>query len=161
MVANKKLTTSDALAFVRLVKTQYQYNREIYDRFLKVMKDYRAQRVDTRVLISRVKELFKGQPEILLAFNVFLPMGYEITLIKDDKHPPKKSTAHFDDAFHFVNRVKSRFENDKTFDSFLEVLNTYKKKNKSVAELYNEVAILFRGHQDLLEEFHHFLPRCG
>jgi len=44
MVANKKLTTTDALDFLHLVKTKYQDNREIYDSFLTIMKDFRGQR---------------------------------------------------------------------------------------------------------------------
>ncbi|CAL9240107.1 unnamed protein product [Arabidopsis halleri] len=160
MVANKKLTTIDALNFLKAVKDKYQDNREIYERFLTVMKDFKAQRAHTCDVISRVKELFKGQPELLLGFNTFLPMGFEITL-EDDQRPSNLKSAHFDDAYEFVNKVKTRFQNNDVFKSFLDVLKTYKKENKSFAELYQEVAILFQGHQDLLEEFHQFLPHYG
>ncbi|XP_020891608.1 paired amphipathic helix protein Sin3-like 4 isoform X1 [Arabidopsis lyrata subsp. lyrata] len=105
MVANKKLTTNDALDFLKAVKDKYQDNREIYERFLTVMKDFKAQRAHTCDVISRVKELFKGQPELLLGFNTFLPMGFEITL-EDDQRPSNLKSAHFDDAYEFVNKVK-------------------------------------------------------
>ncbi|AAB61109.1 F20P5.23 gene product [Arabidopsis thaliana] len=160
MVANKKLTTTDALDFLHLVKTKYQDNREIYDSFLTIMKDFRGQRAKTCDVISKVKELFKGQPELLLGFNTFLPTGFEITL-SDDELTSNSKFAHFDEAYEFVNKVKTRFQNNDVFNSFLEVLKTHKKENKSVAELYQEVAILFQGHRDLLEEFHLFLPHYG
>ncbi|EOA34590.1 hypothetical protein CARUB_v10022148mg [Capsella rubella] len=160
MLPHKKPTTNEALDYLRAVRDKYIDNHEIYDKFLETMKDYRAERVDTGGVILRVKELFKGEPEILLGFNTFVPMGYKITL-NDDETPPNKSIAHFDDAFNFVNKVKKRFENPETFESFLNVLNSYKKENMCVAELYSEVSILFRGHRDLLEEFHQFLPRNG
>lgn len=62
-------------------------------------------RAHTCDVISRVKELFKGQPELLLGFNTFLPMGFEITL-EDDQRPSNLKSAHFDDAYEFVNKVK-------------------------------------------------------
>ncbi len=34
----------------------------------------------------------------------------------------------------------------------------YRKEEKSIQEVYDEVAQLFRHHQDLLDEFTHFLP---
>ncbi|KAJ4866889.1 Paired amphipathic helix protein Sin3-like 4 [Raphanus sativus] len=37
-------------------------------------------------------------------------------------------------------------------------ISHYRKENKSITEVYQEVAILFRDHHDLLVEFTHFLP---
>jgi paired amphipathic helix protein Sin3a len=44
------------------------------------------------------------------------------------------------------------------YKAFLEILNMYRKEEKSISEVYDEVAALFRHHPDLLEEFTHFLP---
>jgi paired amphipathic helix protein Sin3a len=44
------------------------------------------------------------------------------------------------------------------YKAFLEILNMYRKEEKSIQEVYDEVAQLFRHHQDLLDEFTHFLP---
>jgi histone deacetylase complex regulatory component SIN3 len=44
------------------------------------------------------------------------------------------------------------------YKAFLEILNMYRKEEKSISEVYDEVAQLFRHHPDLLEEFTHFLP---
>ncbi|XP_010255489.1 PREDICTED: paired amphipathic helix protein Sin3-like 4 isoform X2 [Nelumbo nucifera] len=154
----QKLTTNDALAYLKAVKDIFQDKREKYDEFLEVMKDFKAQRIDTTGVISRVKELFKGHRDLILGFNTFLPKGYEITLPLEDETPPKKP-VEFEEAINFVNKIKTRFQNDDhVYKSFLDILNMYRKENKSITEVYQEVATLFHDHPDLLSEFTHFLP---
>ncbi|XP_010272120.1 PREDICTED: paired amphipathic helix protein Sin3-like 4 isoform X1 [Nelumbo nucifera] len=154
----QKLTTNDALAYLKAVKDIFQDKREKYDEFLEVMKDFKAQRIDTTGVISRVKELFKGHRDLILGFNTFLPKGYEITLPLEDEVPPKKP-VEFEEAINFVNKIKTRFQNDDhVYKSFLDILNMYRKENKSITEVYQEVATLFHEHPDLLSEFTHFLP---
>ncbi|KAK8627341.1 hypothetical protein V6N13_134954 [Hibiscus sabdariffa] len=157
--ATQKLTTNDALAYLKAVKDIFQENREKYDDFLEVMKDFKAQRVDTAGVIARVKELFKGYRDLILGFNTFLPKGYEITLPLGDEQPPQKKPVEFEEAINFVNKIKTRFQgNDHVYKSFLDILNLYRKENKSINEVYQEVAALFQDHSDLLSEFTHFLP---
>ncbi|KAF5726781.1 paired amphipathic helix protein Sin3-like 4-like isoform X3 [Tripterygium wilfordii] len=156
--APQKLTTSDALHYLKAVKEIFQNNREKYDDFLEVMKDFKAQRVDTTGVIARVKELFKGHRELILGFNTFLPKGFEITLASDNE-PPQKKPVEFDEAINFVNKIKTRFQgDDRVYKSFLDILNMYRKENKSISDVYMEVAALFEDHTDLLTEFRHFLP---
>lgn len=50
MSGGQKLTTNDALAYLKAVKEMFQDNREKYDDFLEVMKDFKAQRFDLVVL---------------------------------------------------------------------------------------------------------------
>ena len=40
----QKLTTNDALAYLKAVKEMFQDKKEKYDEFLEVMKDFKAQR---------------------------------------------------------------------------------------------------------------------
>lgn len=155
----QKLTTNDALAYLKAVKDIFQDKREKYDDFLEVMKDFKAQRIDTAGVIARVKELFKGHRDLILGFNTFLPKGYEITLPLEDEQPPPKKPVEFEEAINFVNKIKTRFQgDDHVYKSFLDILNMYRKENKSIREVYNEVSALFRDHEDLLDEFTHFLP---
>ncbi|XP_060214426.1 paired amphipathic helix protein Sin3-like 4 isoform X1 [Lycium barbarum] len=152
-----KLTTNDALGYLKAVKEIFQDRRDKYDEFLEVMKDFKAQRIDTSGVIARVKELFKGHRSLILGFNTFLPKGYEITNPEDE--PPVKKPVEFEEAISFVNKIKTRFQGDDlVYKSFLDILNMYRKENKAIADVYNEVSYLFRGHPDLLEEFTHFLP---
>ncbi|CAH8340496.1 unnamed protein product [Eruca vesicaria subsp. sativa] len=155
---DQKLTTNDALSYLKDVKDMFQDQREIYDRFLEVMKDFKAQRTDTRGVIARVKELFKGHNNLIYGFNTFLPKGYEIIFIEEDEAPPKKA-VEFEEAITFVNKIKTRFRHDEhVYKSFLNILNMYRKESKEIDEVYSEVSILFEGHSDLLEEFTRFLP---
>ncbi|XP_022011445.1 paired amphipathic helix protein Sin3-like 2 isoform X2 [Helianthus annuus] len=154
----QKLTTTDALTYLKEVKDMFQDQREKYDLFLDVMKDFKAQRIDTTGVIARVKSLFKGHNNLIFGFNTFLPKGYEITVIEDDEPPPKK-TVEFDEAISFVNKIKRRFQNDdRVYKSFLDILNMYRREHKGINEVYQEVATLFYDHPDLLDEFTRFLP---
>ncbi|KAL9246447.1 hypothetical protein vseg_019981 [Gypsophila vaccaria] len=155
----QRLTTNDALAYLKSVKEMFSDKKEKYDEFLEVMKDFKAQRIDTSGVIARVKELFKGHRDLILGFNTFLPKGFEITLPPEDEQPPAKKPVEFEEAINFVNKIKLRFQGDDcVYKSFLDILNMYRKENKTISEVYQEVALLFRDHRDLLEEFTHFLP---
>ncbi|KAJ8775063.1 hypothetical protein K2173_020067 [Erythroxylum novogranatense] len=154
---SQKLTTNDALTYLKEVKDMFQDQREKYDMFLEVMKDFKAQRTDTAGVIARVKELFKGHNNLIFGFNTFLPKGYEITL--DEEEAPPKKTVEFEEAISFVNKIKKRFQSDEhVYKSFLDILNMYRKEHKDINEVYSEVATLFEDHPDLLDEFTRFLP---
>ncbi|KAJ9510671.1 hypothetical protein QJQ45_027522 [Haematococcus lacustris] len=182
----QKLTTNDALTYLREVKNRFADKKDVYDMFLEIMKEFKAQRVDTAGVIVRVKQLFKGHRELILGFNTFLPRvmcstsassvtikdlpGYEIELARisddeEDEEPaqgmemPAKQPVEFDQAINYVNKIKSRFNSDeRVYKAFLEILNMYRKGQKTIGEVYDEVAVLFRNHKDLLEEFTYFLP---
>ncbi|KAG2262189.1 hypothetical protein Bca52824_069268 [Brassica carinata] len=147
------LTTNDALTYLKSVKDMFQDKKEKYDAFLALMKDFKAKRIDTSEVIANVNELFKGYDDLLLGFNTFLPKGYRITL------PDNKPLA-FDEAIDFVNKIKVRFGDDqRAYRRFLDILNMYKKESKSISSVYQEVTLLFQGHEDLLAEFVNFLPK--
>ncbi|KAL3631082.1 hypothetical protein CASFOL_024066 [Castilleja foliolosa] len=155
----QRLTTTDALSYLKNVKEIFQDKRDKYDEFLDVMKDFKAQRVDTTGVILRVKELFKGYRDLILGFNTFLPKGYEITLPPEDEQILRKKPVEFDEAISFVNKIKARFQgDDHVYKAFLDILNMYRKDNKSITEVYQEVSVLLQNHADLLVEFTHFLP---
>ncbi|KAG1666398.1 hypothetical protein FOA52_006507 [Chlamydomonas sp. UWO 241] len=70
-----KLITSDALQYLRDVKNRFADNRDVYDTFLEIMKEFKERRINTAGVIKRVKALFKGHRELILGFNTFLPKG--------------------------------------------------------------------------------------
>lgn len=85
--------------------------------------------------------------------------GYEIKL---DPPAAAKAPVEFDQAINYVNKIKHRFAHDeRVYKAFLEILNMYRKGQKSIAQVYEEVALLFRNHDDLLREFTYFLPDNG
>ena len=70
-----------------------------------------------------------------------------------------KPQVEFVHAISYVNKIKTRFANDeRVYKAFLEILNMYRKNLKSISQVYEEVAMLFKSHNDLLEEFTYFLP---
>ncbi|KAF0901129.1 hypothetical protein E2562_038038 [Oryza meyeriana var. granulata] len=95
-----------------------------------------------------------GHHDLILGFNAFLPKGYAIKLQDLEKKP-----VNFMEAINFVNKIKAQFQlEDHVYKSFLGILNMYRMHNKSIQDVYREVAALFREYPDLLEEFKHFLP---
>lgn len=155
--SSQRLTTVDALTYLREVKTRFHDQKDIYDTFLEIMKEFKAARVDTAGVIVRVKELFKGHRELILGFNTFLPKGYEIEMPLHEEEEQKP--VEFDQAINYVNKIKMRFAMDeRVYKAFLEILNMYRKGQKTIINVYEEVAKLFKNHSDLLHEFTYFLP---
>ncbi|VVA90834.1 unnamed protein product [Arabis nemorensis] len=154
-----KLTTVDALHYLKAVKDIFHDNKEKYEKFLELMKDFKAQRIDTEGVIGEIKDLFKGYKDLLLGFNTFLPQGYKITLPEEEK---PKIRVDYKDAIGFVTKIKERFGTDEhAYKRFLDILNMYRKQRKSISDVYKEVTKLFKGHEDLLVEFVNFLPNCS
>ncbi|MCL7033929.1 hypothetical protein MKW94_003440 [Papaver nudicaule] len=94
------------------------------------MKDFKAQRTDMLGVIRRIKDLFKGHPDLILGFKDFLPKGYEISTAVEDE-PPLKKPYEFEDILTFLNKVQCQSD--------------------------DHVAKLFHQHPDLLNEFKYFL----
>jgi hypothetical protein len=236
----KQLKVEDALAYLEQVKNQFMDSPHVYNKFLDIMKEFKAQTIDTSAVIKRVSQLFSGHRSLILGFNTFLPPGYKIELRDDPRagsvtgfsapgssfstiptpstvfgkkyipvqggerhahshspvvtsvpHVMKKQPAktgrdqggsavvalsgnfgtpaaqasaagkpiEFDQAVIYVNKIKSRFQHDEeVYKTFLDILQTYQKEQKSIKEVYKQVADLFKDHPDLLNEFAHFLP---
>lgn len=53
-MVDQTLTTSDALEYLKTVKDRFQDQREKYDEFLEIMKDFRAQRYSFFFLVFSV-----------------------------------------------------------------------------------------------------------
>ncbi|XP_074274665.1 paired amphipathic helix protein Sin3-like 4 [Silene latifolia] len=160
MQTEHRLTTNDALAFLKVVKDTFPDKMEIYEEFLQIMKDFKQKRIDTSTVRERVQELFKGHDKLILGLNIFLPDGYKITLQPEVERPAVKKPVEFGTAVAFITKVKYRFLGDdrRIYKSLLDILGVYRKENKTISEVYQEVALLFQDHQDLLDEFTQFLP---
>ncbi|CAH8363884.1 unnamed protein product [Eruca vesicaria subsp. sativa] len=94
-MATKKPTKMDAYEYIDTVRDRFEDNREIYDTFLKVLKDFHHDRIGPNDVKSKVIELFKGHQNLLLGFNKF---------IGRNQTRPRKS--EFPVALAFVRKVK-------------------------------------------------------
>lgn len=103
----------DALSYLERVKTKFGDKPAVYAQFLDIMKEFKAQTIDTEGVIRRVKTLFRGHRELILGFNQFLPAGYKIetadleaheyyvfedgSTSRDPNHPQHHTPADFGD----------------------------------------------------------------
>uniref|UniRef100_A0AAQ4NXX2 Paired amphipathic helix protein Sin3a n=1 Tax=Gasterosteus aculeatus aculeatus TaxID=481459 RepID=A0AAQ4NXX2_GASAC len=80
----QRLKVEDALSYLDQVKLQFGNHPQVYNDFLDIMKEFKSQSIDTPGVISRVSQLFKGHPELIMGFNTFLPPGYKIEVQSAD-----------------------------------------------------------------------------
>jgi len=66
----QRLTTNDALAYLKAVKDMFQDKREKYDDFLEVMKDFKAQRFDLYYILPT--------PRFVICFVFYIFLGVRI-----------------------------------------------------------------------------------
>eukprot|EP01117_Protostelium_nocturnum_P000336 TRINITY_DN103_c0_g3_i3.p2 TRINITY_DN103_c0_g3~~TRINITY_DN103_c0_g3_i3.p2 ORF type:complete len:573 (-),score=173.36 TRINITY_DN103_c0_g3_i3:484-2202(-) len=171
-----------AMDFLYKVRTQYQKVPAIYNQFLEIMKDFKSAAIETPEVITRVKELFRGNNYLIQEFNAFLPAGYKIepdpeptpssnNLLSSSFHPKANSTesrdnqttnqpAELQHARNYVRKIKNRFAHQPhIYKTFLDILHSYYQGEHVINEVLDEVAELFSSHSDLLEEFKQFLPK--
>uniref|UniRef100_A0A6Q2YRE9 Paired amphipathic helix protein Sin3a n=1 Tax=Esox lucius TaxID=8010 RepID=A0A6Q2YRE9_ESOLU len=177
----------DALSYLDQVKLQFGNQPQVYNDFLDIMKEFKSQSIDTPGVISRVSQLFKGHPDLIMGFNTFLPPGYKIEVQTNEQvnvTTPVSSTpssgpllqnnqpVEFNHAINYVNKIKNRFQGQPDiYKAFLEILHTYQKEQRNAKEaggnytpalteqeVYAQVARLFKNQEDLLSEFGQFLP---
>ncbi|XP_065147521.1 SIN3 transcription regulator family member Aa [Paramisgurnus dabryanus] len=80
----QRLKVEDALSYLDQVKLQFGNHPQVYNDFLDIMKEFKSQSIDTPGVISRVSQLFKGHPDLIMGFNTFLPPGYKIEVQTND-----------------------------------------------------------------------------
>ncbi|ORX34170.1 hypothetical protein BD324DRAFT_636920 [Kockovaella imperatae] len=79
-----------------------------------------------------------------------------------NRAPGNAPILEFNHAIAFVNKIKMRFSEDQdTYKQFLEILQTYQRDTKDIAEVYEQVTKLFHLAPDLIAEFKKFLPENG
>lgn len=65
-------------------------------------------------------------------------------------------------SIDYLRKVETRFQKDESvFKAFSYLLFQYLRGNKTMNELFQEVAMLFANHNDLLQEFINFIPRTS
>ena len=181
-----RMKHEDAMEFLERVREIFSDRPFIYNSFLAVMKEFKDQTIATDGVINRVKLLFKGHPELLQGFNLFLPPSFRIRV--DGESPPSndhtkiedKKAQQFASAYKYVTKVKKRFATaPHTYKEFLTVLHKYQHPTPNIISLFcfkylcfcryqmvhrsvdlvnTQISRLFRSHPDLLSEFACFLP---
>ncbi|KAK9475414.1 uncharacterized protein V1510DRAFT_409124 [Dipodascopsis tothii] len=70
--------------------------------------------------------------------------------------------VEFNHAISYVNKIKNRFASQPDiYKTFLEILQTYQREQKPIADVYAQVTMLFKDAPDLLDDFKQFLPEAA
>lgn len=80
----RRLSVQDAINYLEKVKYEFGNRSNVYNRFIEIMKEFKANTIDTLGVIVRVCQLFQGKDELAVGFNRFLPPGYEIRIAQDE-----------------------------------------------------------------------------
>lgn len=78
MGGRAKVQIKDAMKYLEVVREEYKDNKEVYNKFLKVMKDFKEKKISSRSVIEVILNLFNGNQKLVHGFNHFLPRKYEI-----------------------------------------------------------------------------------
>ncbi|KAI8581508.1 hypothetical protein K450DRAFT_231652 [Umbelopsis ramanniana AG] len=70
----KPMNVTDAMAYIQSIREHR--DPSVYDEFLKIMTEFKSQRINTPQVLERVATLFKGQPSMIRQFMQFLPPGH-------------------------------------------------------------------------------------
>lgn len=102
----RELKVEDALLYLDQVKVAFGDKPEIYNEFLDIMKNFKAQEIDTPGVIRQVSHLFRGYNKLILGFNTFLPDGYKIDLPIDEGENAMM-TVHIPNGAHGMSRIET------------------------------------------------------
>ncbi|KAJ3010468.1 UNVERIFIED_CONTAM: Transcriptional regulatory protein sin3, partial [Siphonaria sp. JEL0065] len=173
----RSLNVKDALAYLDNVKAEFHNQPDVYNQFLDVMKDFKAQTIDTPGVIQRVISLFEGHPTLVTGFNTFLLPGYSMPTpkapsvesvpvsafgtptIEGSQEPATRPAIQFSCAIAYVTRIKNQFiDTPHVYHEFLDILQVYQREKLPLAQVYAKVKVLFDDAPDLVEQFKLFLP---
>lgn len=119
---------------------------ELYQEFLRIMRDFKHGSINARMVIDRVAELFKNDTSLIAEFNNFLPEELRLQVPQND----------CEYAAAFVKKVKDFAP--EIYNEFLLLLSKYRDGEKSVSEVCELSSALFSSYPDLLKEFTLFIP---
>lgn len=144
------LPRDDAAAYFFAVKNAVKDVEN--KKFVQMMKDYKAQKINVNDLITEVKVLFKPHPNLLMAFNAFLPECNKIAFdLKDFELPPLEQ-----ECLDFLTNLKHI--SPQVYKAFLGILKVYDEGEMSSSKLTDEVNALLHDHGEVLNEFKGFIP---
>ncbi|CAH8841345.1 unnamed protein product [Trichobilharzia szidati] len=100
--------------------------------------------------------------------NVIVRNSHNTTSLPQSPHVYQQNHQSFHHALQYVNKIKNRFQGiPDVYKRFLDILQWYQKEQRhsdpmcrkqAELQVYQDVAKLFDGQEDLLQEFSQFLP---
>ncbi|OBT38931.1 hypothetical protein VE00_10563 [Pseudogymnoascus sp. WSF 3629] len=71
-------SSDDQASYVYQIKLRFVDSPDIYDTFLRVLKDYRCQAINNVDAVNRISGLFAGHPDLLQGFKTYMTRGSRI-----------------------------------------------------------------------------------
>ncbi|KAG5581612.1 hypothetical protein H5410_052239, partial [Solanum commersonii] len=156
----------DPLSYVREVRDTFPNQMEKYEMFIDIIKDFKARRIVIVGVVTKVKELFKGHPSLILGFYAFMPNGYEKIINDEDQAPPKKTT-YKEQALKSMELLREDVNDTPPFQpffsshigefekcyKFLDVMKDFKARRIDTIGVIARAKELFNGYPSLLLGF--------
>ncbi|KAK9024316.1 hypothetical protein V6N11_004483 [Hibiscus sabdariffa] len=122
-----------ALEFLDTVKQRFHEKMEKYYDFVQVIEDFKDQRTDTAGFVAMVKELFEGERDLILGFNIFLPQGFRFHF-----HMGIKDVLACEVCDLVVGFLQAKFQgDDHVYQSFLDIILRKENNSVSTAEVHS------------------------
>jgi paired amphipathic helix protein Sin3a len=87
------VTPEDAVEYLERVRATFAERPFIYNSFLAMFREFKSEKINTQQVIDRVKLLFKGYPDLIDGFNMFLPASYRIKVDRTEASSPSENTT--------------------------------------------------------------------
>jgi len=97
-VRSQERVIKDSIYYLSKVKTAFCDQPQAYRNLLEVLTECKTKVIDTVEMMNRIAKLLKNHPELILDFNSFLPMGYEMKTKFDKKGKFVSIFLHFADG---------------------------------------------------------------
>ncbi|KAG7598153.1 Paired amphipathic helix superfamily [Arabidopsis suecica] len=160
------LTLEEAMSYIDAVRAALQDAEPAkYGEFLRTFSDFLAHRLDMATFCGSIQELLKDHVNLLLGFNVFLPLEFQITIpleastefykVVGRSVPPKPT---MNDATSYLIAVKKAFHDEPAkYKEIIKLLNDLKARRVDAASVIARVEELMKDHLNLLLGFCVFL----
>lgn len=84
-IRSREIVIADSIAYLDKVKRTLSDQPQLYNEFIDVLKEFKSDVIGTIDLMKRIAHLFKNHSELILDLNAFLPPGYKMKKINDEK----------------------------------------------------------------------------
>ncbi|RZB98979.1 Paired amphipathic helix protein Sin3-like 1 [Glycine soja] len=143
-VSGQKITIMDALQYMKEVQSAFYDNREKFDKFMDVMKDYKFHRIDVGIVVEKMEAILKDHGDLILGFNKFLPKGYEILLLDEGEDG-------FGNASKYLKKIQILLTNN--------IVSSPRRKRIDVGIVVEKMEEILKDNGDLILGFNKFLPK--
>lgn len=148
------------LAFIKTLKQNFPN----FETFAQELVDFREGNTDSATMVSRISELLHGRPDLIAAFNNYLPENNRLPIPSAGQPtqnfvadipiqlPLKRRRQVVKDAVEFVNKVGRFSKDDQVYTSFLRIVTDF-ETHRNIVRVDKEMSDLFEANPGLYTDF--------